>query len=684
MQNKIIGFIVCILVFTSLAGAINTNDISIQSEKKESANAAHTHIVLSEFGTYTTCIYCKYAHEALIYLFFNRGDDYPFYYVTHVYDVNVWANSRVKGELGLTSSPTVYWDGGWKKDIGSPSNTSAVAAYKKSINMAKNRTVADIDLSVDGYWLGAVNNEPENGSTKVPIEQIMNWTNSEFVVNVSVANNEASQYNGHIHVYVCDIKSSMGWWDTHPRLYTMTFLDYAFNNNTALGAESTWESSANWDGMDHTNGTHLFEYITENNTMLIASIFDRDNDDYSDETAGYRLGEGTDPKTFTVYFGNTTPPPVAIENISVMSYQNESGLEWNTTYYWRVDVWPKEGKKTKGDRWSFTTRDNHPPRTPNNPDPWNNSDNIPINTNLTWRGGDPDGDEVVYDLYMSKDYPPPLLVEDHNETMYDLPLDLEYETKYYWKIVAKEVKYNLTTSGPIWNFITEANRPPNKAKDPIPPNGSGNVPKEANLSWNGTDPNPGDILKYDVYFGRENPPPKVSSNQSDETYNPPGDMEEFKEYFWKIVTWDKQEEKAVGDLWNFTTGLNDPPTPPEIDGAKKGKAGEEYQYTFTSEDPLDENVSYQIDWGDGSKTDWTKYQLSGSPYRENHTWIEIGEYTISARARDIYEQPSDWSYYEVTMPKNKPFNIKSLFLIFLERHPNIFPVLRQLIETYVV
>ena len=32
-----------------------------------------------------------------------------------------------------------------------------------------------------------------------------------------------------------------------------------------------------------------------------------------------------------------------------------------------------------------------------------------------------------------------------------------------------------------------------------------------------------------------------------------------------------------------------------------------------------------------------------------------------------------------TMPKNKPFNLNPFFIRFLEQHPNLFPVLRQLI-----
>ena len=192
MRRKIVYLVVGMLLFTTVIVAMSAPNLETKSENQKSVPTATTHTVLAEFGTFTTCTYCKYAHEALIYLFFNRGDDYPFYYITHVYDVNAHAYGRVKSELGLTSSPTVYWDGGWRKDVGSPNNATAVADYKKSINRCKNKTVADIDLSVEGTWLGAVNNKPEDGATTVPIDQIMKWNNSEMVVNVSVTNNKAS------------------------------------------------------------------------------------------------------------------------------------------------------------------------------------------------------------------------------------------------------------------------------------------------------------------------------------------------------------------------------------------------------------------------------------------------------------------------------------------------------------
>jgi hypothetical protein len=610
----------------------------------------------------------------LIYLFFNRGDDYPFYYITHVYDVNAHAYGRIKSELGLTSSPTVFWDGGWRKDVGSPNNATAVADYKKSINRCKNKTVADIDLSVEGTWLGAVNNKPEDGATIVPIDQIMKWNNSEMVVNVSVTNNKASQYNGHLHIYVCDIKSSMGWYDTAGRLYTMTFLDYAFNNNTALGAGSTWKSSKNWDGTEKTNGTLFFDKVTENNTMLIASIFDRDNEDYSDETAGFRLGEGTDPKTFTVYFGNTTPPPESVDNISVMYYYNGT-LAWNTTYYWKVDVWNNKGEKTEGKIWSFTTRDNHPPNLPSSPNPWNNTIGRPIDTNLTWVGGDPDGDSVTYDVYLGEveQGPPQKVASNLTNTTFTPSPKLKFLTEYHWKIVAWD-EYGLKKDGELWNFKTEENEPPYEPSNPHPEDGEGGVPLNAILNWTGGDPNSGDFVTYDVWFDTADPPRFIKShNQSVNAYSP-DEMELHITYYWRIVSWDRGGEKTKGPVWEFTTGLNTKPNPPDIDGPPNGEAEVEYDFTFNTTDPDGHKVKYFVNWDDGNQEN-TDFVESGTEVTLKHSFKK-GNYKIRAWAEDEYGLKGDESTFEGSYPKSKSAHI--IFYQFVQSLIQRFPLIGKL------
>ena len=475
-----------ILLFLMTSGSISIPSPLEKSNSIDLDNKTCSHTILAEFGATLQCVYCKYTDDALMHLFFKYRSEwqkYPFYYITHIWDVNVHAKGRCRTELGMDATPSVYWGGGWRKNEqpGIINTSVAIERYRKSIRKCANRTVADIDLTIDGSWLGAVNEnvtfEIENGS----LICILQWTNSEMVVNVTATNNEASSYNGHLHVYVCDNQSSMGWYDRNDTLFMMAFLDYAINKDISINSGSTWENSTKWDGMDHTNGTHFYENITESNTWIVASLFNRDNNNFSDETSGYRLGEGTDPKTFTVYFGNSTPPPLAIENTSTISYTSDE-LDFNTTYYWRVDVWNNKGERRKGDILYFTVRDNNPPNTPSNPFPSINSTICPVN--FSWSGGDPDGDNVTYDLYFGEyNYPNSnlsLIAENITTTWYQDTHLLEFSTWYEWMVLAYD-EFGYNTSGPIWRFETDDNLPPYKPRNPNPKNGSPNVPVNITL-----------------------------------------------------------------------------------------------------------------------------------------------------------------------------------------------------------
>jgi hypothetical protein len=134
------------------------------------------------------------------------------------------------------------------------------------------------------------------------------------------------------------------------------------------------------------------------------------------------------------------------------------------------------------------------------------------------------------------------------------------------------------------------------------------------------------------------------------------------------------------DIYYDEFDVGDPPGAPDIDGPEGGSAGNPYTYTFTSTDPDGDQVSYYIEWGDGEITDWTALQDSGPPgYDESHTWDEQGEYTITAKAKDEngYEGPE--AKYYVTMPRSRIIS-SSPFLKFLQQYPNLFPILRLLLQ----
>jgi len=57
---------------------------------------------------------------------------------------------------------------------------------------------------------------------------------------------------------------------------------------------------------------------------------------------------------------------------------------------------------------------------------------------------------------------------------------------------------------------------------------------------------------------------------------------------------------------------------------------------------------------------------------------ELGTYIITAKAMDTYGLESNWRTLKVTMPRNK-IATNLLFLRFLERFPNAFPILRYIL-----
>jgi len=103
---------------------------------------------------------------------------------------------------------------------------------------------------------------------------------------------------------------------------------------------------------------------------------------------------------------------------------------------------------------------NNPPYPPSDPFPVNGSFNVDISVDLSWTGGDPDGDNVTYDVYFGNSSPPPKVVDNQTDTTYD-PGTLDINSTYYWKIVAWD-EPGLFNESPNWWFSTADNQPPSQ------------------------------------------------------------------------------------------------------------------------------------------------------------------------------------------------------------------------------
>jgi hypothetical protein len=130
----------------------------------------------------------------------------------------------------------------------------------------------------------------------------------------------------------------------------------------------------------------------------------------------------------------------------------------------------------------------------------------------------------------------------------------------------------------------------------------------------------------------------------------------------------------------ITSGENQPPNKPSTpSGPTSGNAGTTYQYSSSTTDPEGNNVYYNFSWGDGSYSDWLGPYPSGGPVNGFHAWTTQGGYSIFVKAKDEAGLESPWSEpLSISMPKNKAINTP--FLNFLENHPHMFPLLRQLLR----
>jgi hypothetical protein len=160
---------------------------------------------------------------------------------------------------------------------------------------------------------------------------------------------------------------------------------------------------------------------------------------------------------YDVYFGTTTPPPLAQSNVSAKTW-DPGTLTQGVTYYWKI-VAKDDNGSTSSVVWRFQTvlpPCLDPPTAACSPVPTNNQTNRSRDVNLSWSCGDSAcGKAVTYDVYFGTTPTPGAeqFVGTTSNKAWALP-HLDGLTKYYWKIITKDE--NGSTSSPVWNFTTKS------------------------------------------------------------------------------------------------------------------------------------------------------------------------------------------------------------------------------------
>jgi hypothetical protein len=102
--------------------------------------------------------------------------------------------------------------------------------------------------------------------------------------------------------------------------------------------------------------------------------------------------------------------------------------------------------------------------------------------------------------------------------------------------------------------ITVTHNPvPDMPSSPTPENDAVNIAINTDLTWTGTDPDPGDTLLFSLYFGTDPNLLTMSAQDIDQKSFQPDDLAYDTRYFWQIMSKDAHGQITQGPVWNFTT-----------------------------------------------------------------------------------------------------------------------------------
>lgn len=297
------------------------------------------------------------------------------------------------------------------------------------------------------------------------------------------------------------------------------------------------------------------------------------------------------PLEYDVYVGNVPNPPFKAHTTVPQLPVSFTTFE---QFFWRVVVIDSEGASTSGPTWTYSTGSNQAPSIPLLVNPANGSTASPDGgVVLAWFATDPQNQALNYDVYIDTT-PSPAFFQNTSESQ--LNYAAASNTKYYWKVVARDTDGN-TRISPVWDFTTNDNHAPQAPVNPTPADLATDVNRTPTLTWEGSDSD-GDSLTYRVYFGTSSNPPSAATVAVPQ-WSPPGALLAGTNYYWKIVARDPQLEMTPGPVWRFTTHTSNlpPVAPSNPDPPDAGTSLTLVTLRWEASDPEGFPLNYDVHFG---------------------------------------------------------------------------------------
>ena len=632
-KKKIVIGITLLFIITMLFPAFDAQFVeSTVLPVNNMSNNLSTHSVLAEESTATWCGYCPGA-SAQLYQVYNMGYDMSI--VTLVADMNSYANGRC-GELGITGYPTVNFDGNYQQIVGLQ---SSYTVYQNAVINAGARTVADISLTLQAFWMGS----------------------GQIQVNAGVTNNGASSYNGHLHVYVTEISSR--WDDASSVPYHFAMInDYAINQAVSISGDSTQTYSNLWTG---------YTDITMNNIKVIACVFAQSSmntdetiavaPEYSNTDPPSTPSQPTGPSTGYVGIPYTFETSATEPNGDNIKYGwdwdgNGDVDDWTSLYpsgqtVQTPNAWDEAGtynikvkaKDQFGQESGWSTAKQiqislgQPPSIPSAP---SGPDNGMHKTSYTYSTSTTDpnpGDQVFYQF----DW------DDGSNSQWLGPYDsgVTISTDHTWnkagtfdiKVKAKD----LAGSETGWSnakTVVMGNTPPNKPAKPSGPT-SGSVGVKYKYSTSTSDPE-NDELEYLFFWGDNTDSGWVSTKYAEHTWVIAGDfgVKVKARDKWDESEWSQASTVTI-EAGSLTVSIQAEP--------KNAIIGEEIHFSSTATGGK-EPYKFNWDLGDGNTSSLQNF---------DYEYGQMGTYTVSLSVQDnVGAYGSDYTTITIviTNPPEKP------------------------------
>ncbi|HOY67498.1 MAG TPA: Ig-like domain-containing protein [Candidatus Ozemobacteraceae bacterium] len=324
---------------------------------------------------------------------------------------------------------------------------------------------------------------------------------------------------------------------------------------------------------------------------LLATALDPDGD-VIDFTWSCPAGEFTNPQAQSTLF--TAPAASGTYLISVTGSDGKSG-----TGRANLTVFVTEGEG------GVIDPNNQAPLAATSPIPGNGSSGQSTSPVLRWNATDPDGDPLVYEVFVSKLGSPLALVASQVATPYYQLRGLDVFQEYLWRVICRDPSGAISSDNPIWQFKTGDgnNTPPYTPENPTPSDQAQDQLPSLLLTWIGGDPDAADQVTYEVWLATG----ADSLALATETRFPLARLEGLAlgtTYRWRVVAADQRAGTSIGPTWSFRTAAapNMPPTDPIVRNPASGATGIDTrpQLRWEATDPEDGALVYDVYFGTGS------------------------------------------------------------------------------------